>query len=358
MSKRISKKSRERKHVKNSHLQESLSYLGGSNIPTSIKRMVYDQNSFKTEDVASVKILKDQSRSQVEWYKVVGISDIHFVTDLCKSLGVPRYDVKDMISGQQVSKVVEYENTTFILTSSCFINEENEIEVGQVAFILGDNFLVSFQESSYPIFNEVEEAIARSRVQIREKGADFLLYILLRCVHSLYSECIVKMSDEINGMEDLLIARESSGLNVMELIQARRHDYGIMKRCISPMRDEFRNILGNGSKLISSENMIYFNDFDDRLRTASEELEVFRDSIRSLMDLYFNNNNARLNEIMKRLTVVSTIFIPLTFMAGVWGMNFDIMPELKWKYGYLFSWATMAIVAIVAWLFLKRKKWF
>lgn len=357
MAKHTSKKTRTRKHIKNSHLLESMSYLGNNSIPTVIQHIQYSPKQVSSEIVDSIRLKSDTDESTVHWYKVIGIADVQQIMSLCKGLGIQRYDIKDMLSGQQVSKVIEYEKVTFILTSSCFLNAENQLEVGQIGLVLGENFLVTFQESPYPIFDEVEEAIKASRVQIREKKADFLLYILLRCVHSMYSESIINLSRQINEVEDILIERKSTEMNVMEFIQSKRVEYGVVKRCISPMRDEFINLLYNTRKLISAENIIYFNDYDDRLRTSAEELEIFRDSLRSLMDLFFNNNNLRMNEIMKRLTVVSTIFIPLTFMVGVWGMNFDIMPELKWKYGYALSWGVMLVIALIAAFFLKKKKW-
>jgi magnesium transporter len=116
--------------------------------------------------------------------------------------------------------------------------------------------------------------------------------------------------------------------------------------------------LHNANKLIKEENIVYFNDFDDRMRTTLGDLASFHESLTSLLDLYYNNNNLKMNEIIKRLTVVSTIFIPLTFMVGVWGMNFKFMPEIEWEYGYFFSWMVLALVALFTYLWMRKQKWF
>jgi magnesium transporter len=124
------------------------------------------------------------------------------------------------------------------------------------------------------------------------------------------------------------------------------------------MREEYLNLQHNTNGMISEQNIIYFNDFDDKLRTLLDDLEMFYMSVVSLSDLYFNNHNMQMNNVIKKLTIVSTIFMPLTFMVGVWGMNFESMPELKWAHGYLFSWGIFAVMAFFSWLFLKHKKWF
>lgn len=168
---------------------------------------------------------------------------------------------------------------------------------------------------------------------------------------------IGKISMKLDEMEDKLIHQEDTDKNVMGFLRMRRSDYAVIRRSIMPLREEYVNLLHNSNNLILDDNIMYFNDFDDRLRTTLEELEIMHETLASLIDLYFNNNNLRMNEIIKRLTIVSTIFIPLTFMVGVWGMNFKFMPELEWEYGYVVSWLILIVIAIIAILFLKRKKW-
>lgn len=358
MTKRNSNGIRNRKHIKNAHLLETLSYLGEVQLPTSIELIQYNSKQTTTKSIAPTEKLKDLIKGDyINWFKITGISDAQVIFNICKSFGIPRFDVKDLLSGRHVTKVITYEHNTFILMSGCYTTESNELDLDHIAFILGDNYVVSLQENGTPIFADVQEAIKNSKVQIREKGADYLLYILLNCVQSLFNDTALKLVTKIDDMEDKLIENDTKGIDIMRFIRIRKNDYSLLKQAVSAMREEYSNLLHNDNRLIKRENKIYFNDFDDRLRTSSDDLDIFHESINSLSNLYFNNNNLKMNNVITKLTVVSTIFIPLTFMVGVWGMNFDYMPELRWRFGYIIAWGTMILIVIIALLFLKKKKW-
>ena len=347
------------KRIKNTHLLENLEYLGDNRITTSIELIQYNDKEFKSKPISDKEsINKYVDDNYANWFKVIGISDVNLISNICKSFGVQRFDIKDLISNHNVSKVIAYENCTFVLISATTINSANEVEVEQIAFILTKDCIVSFQEKESPIFEDAVNAIKSSRVQIKEKDVDYLLYILLNCIYFFYSDCIIRITNKVNETEDSLAEQGFLDFDVMSFIQRRKKNYSLLKRTISPMREEYPNLLHNINKMISTENSMYFNDFDDKLRIASEDLEALNESITSLRDLYFNNNNMRMNAVIKKLTIVSTIFIPLTFVVGVWGMNFELMPELKWKYGYLFAWTVMMLIALIAIFFLKKKKWF
>lgn len=359
MSKQGSNNLQNNKRVKNSHFLESLTYQGNFKIPTTVELIQYNDKMFVDKQISASDNLKSNiSKDAVNWFKITGISDVQTIYNICKSFGIQRFDIKDMLSFNQVTKVIIYEQVTFILMSGCVLNNSLSTTLHQVAFILGDNYIISFQETPEPIFEDTKEAIKSSKICIRDKGADFLLYLFLNDVHSSYNESLARLTDTINDMEDKLIDDDTQGINVMKFIQARKKEYSLLKKSVSAMREEYINLLHNTNRLIKNNNIVYFNDFDDKLRTSLDDLEMFHISISSLSDLYFNNNNLRMNNVIKKLTVVSTIFIPLTFIVGVWGMNFDYMPELKWVHGYLFAWMVMIIIVVLALLFLKRKKWF
>lgn len=359
MSKQSSNSTQNNKKMRNSRFLETLSYQGNFKIPTSIELIQYDGKYFSEKQIPITVNLKSEiSKDVVNWFKITGISEAQTIYNICKSFGIQRFDIKDLLSYNQVTKVIVYEHVTFILMSGCIMNDPFGTNLHQVAFILGDNYIISFQETPDPIFDDIKEAIRSSKIGIREKGADFLLYLLLNDVHLSYNESLMKLTDTISEMEDRLIDDDTQGMNVMKFIQARKKEYSLLKRSISAMREEYINLLHNTNRLIRNDNMVYFNDFDDRLRTSLDDLEMFHISISSMTDLYFNNNNLRMNNVIKKLTIVSTIFIPLTFMVGVWGMNFEYMPELKWMHGYLFAWGIMIVMVVLAIFFLKHKKWF
>ena len=341
------------------HLLQSLSYQGAYNIPTSVEMVRYNSSQVTNKTIYPEEKLSDEIRpDSVCWFKIVGFTDIERINRICSKFGIQRFDIKDLFANLEVTKVVTYKKATFIMLSGCFVDKEGGVEVEQIAFILGPNYVISFQETDSPVFDGIKNAIQQSHIQLRDKGADYLLYILLNCVHTGYNDIIDKISVKLDNMEEMLINQEDCGVNVMKFLRNRRSDYAIVRRAIMPLREEYMNLFHNSNGLILEDNIIYFNDFDDRLRTTIEELEIMHETLASLMDLYFNNNNLKMNEIIKRLTIVSTIFIPLTFMVGVWGMNFKFMPELDWEYGYLVSWGILLGIAVIAIIYLKKKKWF
>lgn len=358
MSKNSIKKN-QAKQSRKSYFLQSLSYAGKYDVPTHIEMIRYNQQQVVTKDISpDMKMHDELLNNSVSWFKITGFTDVNRINTICKDFGIHRFDLKDLFSNLQVTKIVTYTDATFIMMSGCFIDKEGHLAIEQIAFILGKNYVISFQETDSPIFDDVISAINETRVQIREKGADYLLYILMNAVYSQYIESISKINDHLDEIEDDIINHYLADNRIMQFFRTKRKEYALIRRSIIPMREEFDNLLHNSNQLIDDDSFVYFNDFDDRLRTTLEELELLNESIMSLMDLYFNNNNLKMNEIIKRLTVVSTIFIPLTFMVGVWGMNFDFMPELRWKYGYFVSWGIMIIIALIAIYFLKKKKWF
>ena len=354
MSKKTNTNVKQRKHLKSVKFLEDLSYLGDNKINTSIEFIQYNVEKFTSRTIGnSENIRKLIDSGKVNWLKITGFSDVETIYNICNNLGIKRSDIKDMLSANQIIKVIPYTNVTFILMSIC-----NSNIFSQIALILGKSFIISLQETGEPVFDDVKQAIVDSRVHIREKKADYLLYILLNDIHSTYNETLMNLSDSIQEIEDKLIDNENTDTNIMHYIQRCKKDYIRIKRSITALREESVNLLHNANQLIENENKMYFEDFDDKLRTSLDDLEMYYQSVNSLAELYFNNNSLKMNTIIKKLTIVSTIFMPLTFMVGVWGMNFKFMPELEWKHGYLFSWGVMAVIALFSWFFLRYKKWF
>lgn len=345
--------------TRSTRLLQSLMYQGSYNIPTTAELIHYDKQQVTVKNIdINHGLTIDANDTSLSWFKIVGFSNVEAIASFCNGFGIQRFDLKDLLSNMNITKIVAYPETTFIMMSGCLNDNDGNIQTEQIAFILGKNFVVSFQEAPSPVFDDVIRAIKDSSIHLRDKGADYLLYILLNSVHNVYIDTIGNVFDKVEQMENELIEQNETGRWVMSFFRDKRKDYQLLWRSIIPLREEFNNLLHNTNNLIAKNNIIFFNDFDDRVRTTFNELEILNESIDSIMNLYFNNNNLKMNDIIKRLTIVSTIFIPLTFMVGVWGMNFRFMPELDWKYGYLLAWGVMFVVAIIAIFFLKKKKWF
>ncbi len=347
-------------HPKRSVFMENAVYYSGIyDLPTSIDLIQYDSHNITERELTGeIKIHELFEPNKISWFKIKGLTDVDRITKICKECGIEQFDVKNLFSERCDTKVVLYPEITFVLMAGCSIDSDEDLRTEQIAFILGRDFVISFQESDAPIFDEAITALRNSQSQIREKGTDFLLGVLFNSVYYQFVDTIYKLIEQTAEIEDVLIDRIQPSFNVMKTIRTGKNNYLSLRRSIIPLREELPNLMHNTNGLIKKENLMYFNDFDDRLRSAISDLEIYNESVRSLLEIYYSNNNQRMNDIMKRLTIVSTIFIPLTFMVGVWGMNFRVMPETEWKYGYLFAWCVMAGIASLAIWFLKRKKWF
>lgn len=354
----MSKKLKQGHSPNSSHFLDTPTYSGDNLIPVSIKLIQYDSTSSSDTDISTAPILRDKIDNQkINWFKITGISDAARITKICSEFDLHIFDVKDLLSEQKVVKVVPYDTVTLILMSAFSLNESDVLDEDQIAFILGENFIVSFQESEHPLFDDAQRRIAEDGSMIQGKYADFLLYILLNAVNQTNSGVVMRIEDEMTEVEDLLIEKRGT-VDILHLLRTRRLDYTRIHRFVIAFREEYNNMLHNTNGLVRSKDMIYFNDYDDRLRTTLGNLEEFRETLLSLLDLYYNNNNLVLNNVIKRLTIVSTLFIPLTFMVGVWGMNFQFMPEIHLKYGYLYAWIILISIAVTTWLYMKKKKWF
>lgn len=328
------------------------------NIPTSVELFQYNVKECSRKTLLShTDLRKHIVEDKVNWFQVTGISDVEYVSEICKSFGLHSFDIRDLLTEPHVVKFVLYDDVTFALVSGFHYTSEGELEDEQMAFILGDNFVISLKETEMPIFKDIEKIIVENNLTIRRKGADFLLYALLNAVNTMNNELILRSEEQLFTIEDQLIMQKET-VDVLHFLHGKRITHMQLKRFMSSFREEHNNLLDNDNKLVKEENIIYFENLDDKLRTTSNNLDNFQESLLSLLDLYYNNNNLKMNEVMKRLTVVSTIFIPLTFLVGVWGMNFKFMPELEWEYGYIVAWGIFIAVVVIMSLLLRKKRWF
>lgn len=357
MRKQTSALHRKRKHSRNSLLMEDLLYTGDRYSETHIRLIQYNANEYFSSDVTDIKtLLSSLNDKYTNWIQVSGMSHPEVIGNLGNILGLHRLDIQDILTTQHVSKVEIYDDKTMLLANTFFYTEK-ELQQEHICIILGQNFIISFQESSQPFFDNVLKAIEANTTRVRSKSADFLFSLLCNNILSNYIEAIALLEDELGDLEDELIAGNPAD-NFTIKLQQRRHDYIQMRKLVIPLKEDFNKLVFNDNGLIKEENLIYLHDLQDRLNFIVQSIEICHETLSSLMELYVSNNDMRMNEIMKRLTAVTTLFIPITFVVGVWGMNFRFMPELEWKYGYLIAWGILLLTAIAAAWYIKKRKWF
>jgi magnesium transporter len=238
------------------------------------------------------------------------------------------------------------------------VDEKEEIVlVEQISLILGRGFVLSVQERSGDVFDELRERLRLNKGRIRKMGADYLLYALIDAIVDHYAVALETMAGLVEQMDERL-QEAPSRVNITDLYLLKR-EVLFLRRQIAPARDIFAELNREGSehRLVSSAVDVYFRDVLDHCTRATEHVDLLRELTMSMVDMYHSLQGARLNEVIRILTVISTIFIPLTFIAGVYGMNFDVMPELRHPYGYFICLATMATIALGMIIYVKRNRW-
>ena len=292
----------------------------------------------------------------VNWINVDGLHDEALIEKLCTHLGVHRLSMEDILSVGQRTKLEEYADYIHIVLRMFDVDTTDEtIDGEQLSFILRNDTLLTFQEKKGDVFDGIRNRIREDKGIIRKKGADYLLYTLLDTVVDQYFLTLENFSEKIEELEFALL--ENPTKETLNSVYELRRESLSLRRCVYPLREMINRFEKLEEPIINKETKIYIRDLYDHSIQIIETVEVFREMVIGLLELYMNSVSNKLNEIMKVLTIMSSIFIPLTFVVGVYGMNFDNMPILHYKYGYYAVWLIMALLVVFMVIYFKRKKW-
>lgn len=300
----------------------------------------------------------------VSWVDVKGLGSEDILKRVGRVFGLHPLVLEDVVNVPQRPKVEEYENQLLIIARMVILKRSSfGFHTEQVSFILGRHYLLTVQEEpKRDCFHSVRERIRANKGTIRKQGADYLAYTLLDSIIDGFFPILESYGEAIEDLEAEVV--ENPNRRTLEKIHKLKRELLTLRRAIWPQRDAINSIIRDGNDLISDEVRVYLRDCYDHAVQVLDMVETYRELTASLMDVYLSSISNRMNEVMKFLTIVSTIFIPLTFIAGVYGMNFNTeksplnMPELNWYWGYPLCLAVMFAVAIVLIVFFKRKGWF
>ncbi|MGF1611214.1 MAG: magnesium/cobalt transporter CorA [Kiloniellales bacterium] len=331
-----------------------------------VQVMAYDGESVEEQQCRDAAELRGWiGRRNVLWVNVEGLADIELIRRLGELFGLHRLALEDVVNVHQRPKVEEYGDHIFIVTRMLRGDEASEAGQGpvteQVSLFLGEGFLLTFQEHPGDPFNLVRERLRGQRGQIRGAKADYLAYALLDAVIDNYFPVLERYGEALEDLEDAVI--ESTDHRQTAAIHAMKRDLLALRRSIWPQREMINSLIRDSSPLISDQTRIYLRDCYDHTIQLMDLVETFREIASGLVDVHLSSISARMNEIMKVLTIIATIFIPLGFIASLYGMNFDTevspwnMPELEWTLGYPFALGLMAAVAIGLLTYFWRKGW-
>ncbi|MCP2519116.1 magnesium/cobalt transporter CorA [SCandidatus Aminicenantes bacterium Aminicenantia_JdfR_composite] len=318
----------------------------------------YNKSQYNEREVENIeKIFPIKGKNTTTWVNITGISQIKIVEEIGRRLDLHPLILEDIVNTDQRSKVESFEDYIFIVLKIPFYEEQSsEIRIEQVSFVLGSNFVISFQEIENPIFNPIKERIRNPKSFIRKNGADYLAYCLIDVIIDNHFSIIENLEKDIENIEENLLINPSK--ETLQNIHKLKREIIFLRNSVWPLREVINNLERAESKLIKKTTGIYLRDAYDHTIQVIESIETLREMITGMLDVYLSSVSNQLNKIMMLLTVIGTIFIPLTFITGIYGMNFKYMPELYWKWSYPLVLLIMLIIGALMLVYFKRKKWF
>jgi magnesium transporter len=292
----------------------------------------------------------------VSWINIDGLHEVEVIEKIGTHFGIHPLTMEDIVNTGQRPKLEDSEDYIYLVFKMLKFDEQSShLSSEQVSLILGAHYLISFQETEGDVFNFVRERIRKGRVRIRKSGPDYLAYALIDAVVDHYFLILEKMGEKIEHLEERLHLQPSP--EILQAIHDLNREMIYFRRQVWPLREVLSTLQKTESTIVLEDNSAFFRDVYDHTIQVIDTIESFRDIISGMMDLYLSTVSNRMNEVMKVLTIMATIFIPLTFVAGIYGMNFKYMPELEWKWSYPVLWIVLIVIFLGMVFYFKRKKW-
>ncbi|WP_424493540.1 magnesium/cobalt transporter CorA [Salinimicrobium sp. GXAS 041] len=297
-----------------------------------------------------------EEENKTTWININGLSNTKEIEKLGKLFELHPLIIEDIVNTNQRPKIDEYQDYFFIVAKMLYYKSDGELENEHISIVFGKDYVMTFQEAGGDVFDGVRERLSGAKGRIRSRGADYLAYALLDAIVDNYFVVVEEMSDKIEVMEEQLLSAQPSDDITYEIQELKRTMLRI-RRAVFPLREVISRLEKVDNELIQEQTVNYIRDLFDHIIQVSENIDIYREMSWGLMDMYMTTINNKMNEVMKVLTIMASIFIPLTFIAGIYGMNFEYMPELHWKYSYYALWGIMFVLFVLMLIFFKKRKW-
>jgi magnesium transporter len=325
------------------------------NAISSLDVIAYDEDSYEEYSPVKVDTLLTENETQVKWVNLVGLSDASFIEKLGKVFQLNPLSLEDAVHTEQRPKIDEYDTYIFGVFKMMYLDEQQNVVTEHMAITLFDKQVLVFQELQDDVFEAVRLRIKNKSGRIRTRGADYLFFALLDAVIDNYYVVLEKINERIELLEEEVYKNPKP--KTAQKIQELKKEVLRIRRYISPVKELIGRLNDTEHPLIKKDTKLFLRDLMDHCLEINESLQIYREMVMSLMEMYMSNVSNKMNEVMKVLTVMASIFIPLTFIVGVYGMNFDNMPELHWKNGYFMVLGMMGFVLVLMLIYFKRKRW-
>jgi magnesium transporter len=326
---------------------------------TRITIIDYAEESFQQKEAEKVEecfIFKETAT--VTWINVDGVHDSGIIGRIGECYGIHPLILEDIMTTAERPKMEDLGNYIYVVLRMLSSDKgSREVQSEQVSLIVGPNFVISFQESATlgDVFNPVRDRIRAGKGRIRKMGADYLAYCLIDAIVDNYFIVLEKLGERVEVLEEELVT--DPGQKTLQEIHSLKREMIYVRKSVWPLREVVSALERAESPLIKETTDIFLRDVYDHAIQAIDTIETYRDMLSGMLDIYLSSLSNRMNQVMKVLTIIATIFIPLTFIAGIYGMNFKYMPELTWRYGYFVVWGVMLAIGIVMVIVFKKKKW-
>lgn len=353
------------KRRKSKSVIHKVGQVPGSLIYTGIKRndfpavrlIQYNEDKISlNQDLSYSEIIKKLEPNKVNWIHFYTLDQVETIEKIGLHFDIHSLMLEDTLNVEHLPKVEFSENHIFFTLKILSIDKDNQLEQEHASFILGDDYLISFKEQRGELLKPIRERIENNIGKVRKKRADYLFYLLIDTIVDNYFLLIEKLRNALEEIEGTLIEKPS--VNCINEIHHIKRQILTVRKYILTLRESVINLINEEPQQIFESNYKYFRDVQDHVNFVYESIETFREDQKSLMELNNSNLNNNMNQVMKTLTIVAAIFIPLTFIAGIYGMNFHFIPELELPWGYFGVWGLMIFIASLMIWYMKRKKWF
>ena len=298
--------------------------------------------------------MKEQSQYK-HWLEIRGLGSKQMLEQICEHFSIHRMEMEDVVNGYQRPKMEEHSNHLFLVTRLFYRTQQEDLKNQQVSIFLFPNIIISIQDSYTDYFESVRSRLRSGKGMIRSSNVDYLAYALMDTAIDNYFPMLEAVSEQLDVLEDVLF--ENPTRDALQKIQKYKRELIAIRRTVFAERDKINDLLRTDTELCSNQTKVYLKDTYDHAIQVLDIVDSYKEITASLMDIYLSSVSNRMNQIMKVLAVISTIFIPLTFIVGVYGMNFHEMPELNWHYGYPIVWLLMGILTIAQIIYFWRKGW-
>ena len=303
----------------------------------------------------SADVLAPPTDESVTWVDVGGIHKMDILESFGKQFQLHPLLLEDIANTDQRPKLDDYETCLFLVMKMLSVTDRQDIVVEQVSLVLGRNFVLSFQENGADVFTPIRDRLRGNKGRLRQSGADYLLYALVDAIVDQYFAVLEVLGEKIEALQELVVSNPKP--ETLHQVHALKRQLLFLRRAVWPLREAMNNLSRSECPFLQESTKVFFRDVYDHVVQIVDTIETLREMVSACLDIYLSTISYRLNAVMKVLTIITTIFMPLTFIVGIYGMNFEHMPELKWEWGYPLVLGVMVAIVIAMLGFFKLKKW-